>query len=417
MVDAIYERALLLYQQNRYQQAEELLRNALAQSPNDVACLHLLSEIRLALDAPREAGKLVDIAIGLAPDQDLLYATKARIMIDVERYDEAEELLKEAIYLNPSGAQYYAMLGHITLSRKRYQEAEDLANKALGLEPDNLLALNTKSTAQLKQNKKAESEATLRGALGENPEDSYTHANYGWNKLEQGNHVAALEHFKEALKFNPNNPYAQQGMMQALQAKYLLYRWFLKYQFWLGKMGAKYQWGFIIGFYVLTRLLDWVSEAIPSLSVILTPIVILLALVALSTWVIAPLSQLLFRFNKYARFLLSDKEKRATVFTAVCLATCVAGVSLIFILDDLRYASVAVVGLVLMIPWSLFYMPTKPKLMMPLAASIMTLVGVVAIYETFRLDDLNNMFSVSFLICFFALQWLINAVMIKRDNL
>ncbi|MFT7427987.1 MAG: tetratricopeptide (TPR) repeat protein [Nonlabens sp.] len=417
MTEALYERAYLLYQQRRYSQSEDILNQALTQDPNSISCLHLLAEVNLAQGDPKKAKHFIDIAIGLSPSMAQLYATKARIMLDVERYDEAEELLKEAISLNAQEPQNYAMLAHVSLSRKRYKEAEQLAEKALSLDPANLLALNVKSTSQLKQNKRAASEETLKGALGENPEDSYTHTNYGWNKLEIGDHKAALEHFKEALRYDPNNSYAQAGMMQALQAQYFIYRWFLKYQFWLGNMGAKYQWFFIIGFYLGTRAISYVAETVPVLEPFLTPVVVLLALIALSTWVIGPLSQLLFSFNKYAKFLLSVKEKQAVVFTAVCILISLSGVVGYLLLDDFRFLMLAIAGLILMIPWSMFYMETKPALMMPLAAGIMTLIAGIALYISFTTEDVMNIFVTAFLISFFAFQWFANAVSIKRSNI
>jgi tetratricopeptide (TPR) repeat protein len=417
MTEALYERAYLLYQQRRYSQSEDILNQALTQDPNDISCLHLLAEVNLAQDDPKKAKHFIDIAIGLSPSMAQLYATKARIMLNVERYDEAEELLKEAISLNAQEPQNYAMLAHVSLSRKRYKEAEQLAEKALSLDPANLLALNVKSTSQLKQNKRAASEDTLKGALGENPEDSYTHTNYGWNKLEMGDHKAALEHFKEALRYDPNNSYAQAGMMQALQARYFVYRWFLKYQFWLGNMGAKYQWFFIIGFYLGTRAISYAAETVPALEPFLTPVVVLLALIALSTWVIGPLSQLLFSFNKYAKFLLSKKEKQAVIFTAVCILISLSGVAGYLLLDDFRFLMLAIAGLILMIPWSMFYMETKPALMMPLAAGIMTLIAGIALYISFTTEDVMNIFVTAFLISFFAFQWFANAVSIKRSNI
>ncbi|AUC79243.1 hypothetical protein CW736_07545 [Nonlabens sp. MB-3u-79] len=417
MTEALYERAYLLYQQRRYSQSEDILNQALTQDPNDISCLHLLAEVNLAQDDPKKAKHFIDIAIGLSPSMAQLYATKARVMLDVERYDEAEELLKEAISLNAQEPQNYAMLAHVSLSRKRYKEAEQLAEKALSLDPANLLALNVKSTSQLKQNKRAASEETLKGALGENPEDSYTHTNYGWNKLEIGDHKAALEHFKEALRYDPNNSYAQAGMMQALQARYFVYRWFLKYQFWLGNMGAKYQWFFIIGFYLGTRAISYAAETVPALEPFLTPVVVLLALIALSTWVIGPVSQLLFSFNTYAKFLLSTKEKQAVIFTAVCILVSLSGVTGYLLLDDFRFLMLAIAGLILMIPWSMFYMETKPALMMPLAAGIMTLIAGIALYISFTTEDVMNVFVTAFLISFFAFQWFANAVSIKRSNI
>jgi tetratricopeptide (TPR) repeat protein len=417
MIDTLYERAAVLYQQNRYQQAMESLEQAIALDPNHVACLHLLAEIKLAMDEPKQAKTIIDSAIAITPYADYLFATKARIMIDVERYDEAEQLLKQAIQLNPNDSYHFAMLAQISLSRKRYQEAENLSDKALSLAPDNVLALNTKSTAQLKLNKKTEAEETMRGALGENPEDSYTHATYGWNQLELGNHARALEHFKEALKFNPNNPYAQSGMVQALQAQYFIYRWFLKYQFWIGNMAAKYQWGFIIGFYLFTRVLDYVGSAIPILEPFLTPIVILLGLIALSTWIIGPLSQLLFSTNKYAQHLLSTKEKRASIYTGIWAVMFLLGLATYFVTDSVLFLAISGYCLILIIPWSMFYLPTKPKLMLPLASLIMTVIACIAVYETISTGAVFNLFSTSFLFAFVAFQFFVNAVVIKRDNI
>ena len=232
-----------------------------------------------------------------------------------------------------------------------------------------------------------------------------------------GDHKAALEHFKESLRYNPNNSYAQAGMMQALQARYFVYRWFLKYQFWLGNMGAKYQWYFIIGFYLGMQGLSYVADNVPALSPFLTPVVILLALIALSTWVIAPLSQLLFSFNKYAKFLLDEKEKRSVLFTGVCVLIGLTGVTAYLILDDFRFLMVGIAGLILMIPWSMFYNETKPKFMMPLAAGVMTIIAAVALYLSFTSGDISNVFVTAFLISFFAFQWFANAVSISRNNI
>ncbi len=416
-IDMFYDRALLLYQQNRYEQSLEHLGQALGQDPNNIACLHLMAEVQLAMGRPKEANQSIDSAIGLAPDIDVLYSTKAKIMIDVNRYDEAETLLRQAIELNPSNPFHFSLLAQISLSRKRYQEAEQLSDQALALDPENLLALNTKSTAQLKQNKKKEAEETMRGALGENPENSYTHANYGWNRLETGDHKLALSHFREALRYDPNNQYAQAGMMQALQARYFFYRWFLRYQFWIGNMAAKFQWGFIIGFYLLTRMIDWVSQQVPALEPFLTPLVILMGLMALSTWLIGPVSQLLFRFNRYAEHLLSVEEKRSVWFTGVLLLLMLASFVAFFVTSSYLFIATAGYCLILIIPWSHFYLPTKPKYMMPLASFLMTAVAILAIYETIQSRELLNAFATSFLIAFVGFQVLVNAVMIKRDNI
>ena len=122
-------------------------------------------------------------------------------------------------------------------------------------------------------------------------------------------HKKALEHFKEALTNDPTFKYAQAGMMQALKATNPIYRLFLKYSFWMNNLTAKYQWGVIIGFYLGFKALKTIARNNEALQPYLTPLIIALALVAFSTWVIAPISNLFLRFNKYGQLLLDKKEK------------------------------------------------------------------------------------------------------------
>ena len=118
-------------------------------------------------------------------------------------------------------------------------------------DPENVFCLNTKSTAQLKLGHEEEAFQTVEGALNEDPEDSYTHTNYGWGLLQSGDVPKALHHFKEALRLDPSNNNARSGMIEALKAKYWFYKKFLSYQFWMQKKSSKFQWGFIIGIYIL----------------------------------------------------------------------------------------------------------------------------------------------------------------------
>lgn len=411
------ERVLLLFEQGRYKEAKEQLSNILSRDPNNPSALHILAEIELALDKPKEANQIIDRAIAMEPYNDIHFGTKARIAIDVEKYDDAEKLLQEAIRLNPVVSSYFSMLASITLSRKQYQKAEELANKALSLDPSDLLALNTKSSAQLKLKRHEDAENTIKGALHEDPENSGTHTTYGWNKLETGKHLEALEHFKEALRHNPNNGYAQAGMREALQAKYIVYRYFLKFQFWLGNMGAKYQWGFIIGFYLLTRSLDTIASNVPFLAPFLTPLVILLALLALSTWIIEPITTILFSFNKYAKFLLDARQKKTVLFTGIALVTSILGFLAFFITNYYPYLTLAGIALILIIPYRFIYLKATYNWIMPAIAIFMTLVGLLSVYIAFKTGAMFNLLTTVFLISFFAMQWIVNAISIKRDNI
>src|SRR5690606_13738189 len=123
-------------------------------------------------------------------------------------------------------------------------------------------------------------------------------------------------HFKESLKNDPNFDYAQYGMMEALKATNPIYKLFLKYAFWMNNLTSKYQWAVIIGFYIGFRIIRSISENNEALQPFLTPLIIILALVAFSTWVITPIGNFFLRFNAYGKFLLDKDEKMSSNFVA-----------------------------------------------------------------------------------------------------
>lgn len=406
----------ILIQQRRYDDAEKSLKDLLTADSSNTIALSLLSEVYLQTEKNEEALSLIQQAISHEPDNPDLFYTKARIELNNENYDRAENNIDAAIQLYSLDADYHAFYAHIKLLRKKYQQALDMANHALELDAENLLALNTRSTALLKLNKKEESFNTIQGALREDPNNSYTHSNYGWGLLEKGDHKKALEHFKEALKNDPNSAHAQAGMIEALKATNIVYRLFLKYAFFMSNLTAKYQWVVIIGFYFAFKVLRNVAENSDTLRPYLTPVVILIAVIAFSTWIIEPISNLFLRFNKYGRFLLSNKEKMSSDFVTASLAVCILGLTMYFIEKDVEYLMIAAFGFAMMVPCSLVFAPSKYKYTFGIYAAIMAITGLSAILIAFAGGDFFNALSIIFIAGFIAFQWLANFFIIKESN-
>lgn len=409
-------KASILIQQKRYTEADSFLKDLLSENPNDVQVMSLLADVSLKLDRKEAALTIINNAIGIAPDNPILFYSKAQISIHLKQFDEAESCLYQSISLDPYDADYYAMLAHIKLGRKKYEEALQLANQGLEVDPENLLALNTRSTALLKLNNKEESFNTIEGALREDPNNTYTHANYGWGLLEKGDYKKAKTHFQEALQNDPTNSFAQAGMMEAIKATNPIYRLFLRYAFWMGNLTEKYQWGVIIGFYFAVRLLNSIADKNEALQPYLTPIIVVLALIAFSTWVINPISNLFLRFNTYGKLLLDGDEKRSSNFVAVAMGIGIAGALLYFINADQRFLPVAIYGISMMVPFSVMFSPSKYKNALLIYAALMAVVGLLAIAITFSTGGITNMLSMVYLIGFIGFQWVANFLMIREDN-
>lgn len=406
----------ILIQQKKFADAERILSDLLTTDANNIQFLSLLAEVFLQQSKFDQATRIIDNAIGLSPDASYLFYIKCRIAIQQDKLSEAEKHINQAIELDPNDADYVALLANIRLARKQFSEALETANRALEIDAENLLALNTRSTALNKLNRSEESYQTIQGALREDPNNAYTHANFGWGLLEKGDHKKALEHFKQALTNDPTFAYAQAGMLEALKAANPFYRLFLKYSFWMSNLTAKYQWAVIIGFYVGFRALKTVARNNEALQPYLTPLIIALGLVAFSTWVIAPISNLFLRFNKYGQLLLDKKEKMSSNFVAASLGASMVGIILYFALSDERFLTLAAFGFAMMLPSGTMFSPSKNKYGLLTYTVALAVVGIMAIGLTFSTGAMVNMMTVIFILGFVGFQWVANYMLIKEDN-
>ncbi len=414
MIDNRLSKVDILIQQKKYSEAERILKDLLTEDSTNIQFLALLADVCLQQGKTDAALSIIDNAIGLSPDTPALFYIKSTICIEKENLVEAEKNLARAIQLDPHDAAYFALLAHIKLYRKKYEEALQLADQSLAIDPENLVGLNTRSNALLKLNKSAESFATIEGALREDPNNAYTHANYGWGLLEKGQHKKALEHFREALKNDPGFEYAQAGMLEALKASNPVYRLFLKYAFWMGNFSSKYQWGVIIGFYIGMKALRLLASNNETLQPYLTPMIIALALIAFSTWVITPISNLFLRFNVYGKYLLSKKEIRSSNFVAISLAVFLLGLTAYLFAGTDEYLAIAVFGFSMMLPLSSIFLPSKYKTALVSYVAVLGLIGIAAIVVCFSTGELFNAMSTLFILGFVAYQWIANLLIIKE---
>lgn len=412
----LIQRAELLLRQNKAAEAKEVLSQVMTQFPNEPRVLGLMAHAHLQLNQLDQAIELLNQAISFEPDNDYHFYLRAASQISKTRYDEAENDLKEAIRLNPREAEYFGMIATLKINRKDFESGLNYAERGLELDAENLTCLNSRSAALAKLNRREESVSTLEGALKEDPNNPFTHANYGWIELEKGDHRKALKHFQEALKSDPNLQYAQHGMIQALKARYFLYRLFLTYAFWMSNLSGKLQWGVILGFYFGYRLLRSVSRNNPEWTPFLQPILVLLAIVALSTWIINPISNLFLRLNQYGRHLLDEREKMSSNLVALCAITSLFGLGFYLFVDPSIGLALLVFGFAMMIPCGSLFATSSNKYILPGATILLALLGLTSIVTTVSSGEAYNQFSLYFTFGFIGYQFLANFVVIKEDN-
>jgi tetratricopeptide (TPR) repeat protein len=411
MTENLVERASLLIQTKRYKEAEKHLAEVLATEPDNAEALSLLALCKSEGGQHAEAIKIMEQVVGRQPDNPQSLYLYAIMLLRNNEMRKSEKFVKEAIAFDPFNADYFALLASIKIQQKEWQEAYDTANKGLEIDAENLACLNLRSTALTKLDRHEESFETIREALNKDPRNDHTHANLGWSQLEKGNHKAALESFRAALQLNPGNEYARAGLVEALKARYLFYRLFLKYSFWMNNLKAKGQWFLIIGAYVGIRILNSVSDSNPDLAVFLKPIVYLYIAFAISTWIITPLSNLFLRLNVYGRYALDDKQLQASNFTGISFALALVGGAMFLFTGNELFLIILFFGVFMMIPLSSMLNPATPgkRAILIAYATGLAVVGLLSIGILAIGADPGSLWTV-FVFGILIYQWVANAM-------
>jgi tetratricopeptide (TPR) repeat protein len=321
MANPHLERARMLLDQSRHQLAEQELWQALARQPDNPQAHAMLALCLAERDAFADATREAQQAIHLAPDDPFPHYVLSHVMSERNRYAEAEKAIEEAIRLDPYEASFFSQLAQIHFARRQWQDALDAAEQGLRIDPEEGGCTNLRAMALVKLGRKTEASDTIQIALARRPEDALTHANQGWTLIERGQHEKAMEHFREALRIDPTLDWARQGIVEALKARYFIYRLMLGYFLWMMKLSGRAKWGVILGGYVGYRLLRSIARNNPELAPWITPVLVLYIVFAVMTWVSAPLFNLLLRLNPFGRLALSREQ----VVTSNWVGACVVG--------------------------------------------------------------------------------------------
>jgi tetratricopeptide (TPR) repeat protein len=376
------QRGLLLYQQSRYDMAENEIRQALAFDPRDAYAHALLGLCLGHRELFKEATEEAQQAIHLAPDFPFAHYALASIMRERNRNDEALTAINEALRLDASDPAYFALLSAIHFSERRWPAALDAAERGLQLDSEHTWCTNLRAMALVKLGRKSEAGFTIDAALARNPDNSLTHANQGWTFLEKGDPKKALEHFREALRLDPENAWARQGIIEALKARNIIYALMLKYFLFMGKLSRRAQWGVVVGAYFGFRVASAVARSNPNLRPWLLPLIILYVVFALMSWIADPLFNLMLRLSRFGRLALTREKVVASNWLGLCLllALCSLGACFVFGFDSAFLIAAIVFGaLLLPVAGTFKCAEGSSRNIMAVYTAIVACVGIVTI--------------------------------------
>ena len=410
------QRIKLLFSQNRYKEAEQFLKELLSNYPDSEYGQYMLAIAQTNQGKHREAYELVMLMCENNPGALEYLELKAEIEIASNRIELAENTVSHLIASDAENDDYFFLMARIKYSQRYYDKALENTKLALSLNPDNLGALNLNMTINSQLGNVEDARQSVKDALQRNPESPYTIANHGLTLLNEGKVNPALEKFKESLSLNPNNDIAQYGMQEAMKSKFWPYKLLYKYGLLLGRLSGKNMCVFIIGTYIGFRVLSSVAENNPALQPILNPLLIMVALLFLSTWILDPIMNVYLLTNKYGRFLLSDVAKRSAQYSAITLLVAL-GFGIIYFFTRMEFHFLALIFFIAMlIPLGTMYKPMNKK-NQSIATKLTLAIFITGILGLATLVFTGNAF-VFYVSAFgiFAYQWIINGMMIKEAS-
>jgi tetratricopeptide (TPR) repeat protein len=206
-----YQRALVLDQMNRSQEALKILKDLVAKNP-DSDSLNLLAHIAqkngdlgLAMQSLRQAAKL-------DPTKEDNYLDFSTICADYGNYPLALEAANVGLEHIANSYRLLVQKGVILENLGRLEEAEDSLRNAGTLQKDNSVALLSLAIVQTHGGQLQEAQATLTAAIEEFPNNYYMHYHFGkilvqlqeGRSADPGLEAKAKHAFQQAIRVNPS---------------------------------------------------------------------------------------------------------------------------------------------------------------------------------------------------------------------
>ena len=316
-----FDRALALCDLGRFADAEEALREALREEPDDPLAHGILARVLLDLDRADEALRAASTTIALAPELSLGHVARAQALLSLGRFDDAEASANEAIRLDPEDPDGWVLLTGAQLGRSRWTDAISAADKALSLDPESEAARGLRAVALAMSGRGAGWQEAADGTLAVAPDSALAHAFSGQAHLVRGGEREAAEHFREALRLDPESEFAQAGLADAMKAGHPLFRPLFRFFVWQERLSRGWKIALTVGPLLLVRALRPAGD---HNALVIALIALWIAFVAV-TWMSVPIANLALRLSPLGRAVLPAEQKRSSAaFLAFVVAALVA---------------------------------------------------------------------------------------------
>ena len=230
VADAYGSLGLVLMAAEQYHAAAASFLNANALAQDDMRWPYYLGHLRVMTQDRAEAAEWFERVLELAPSDEAVLVSLARVYSDQGRYPEAERLFSHATTTEPRSAAAWAGLGHVALVEGDHRRAAQSFERALEIDPGGTrvhysLAMAYQALGELDRaathfERRGGSRPHLTDPLMDAYNDVLESATLfelrGNQALEKGDYQTAITYFRRGLELAPNDPSVRQQLAAAL---------------------------------------------------------------------------------------------------------------------------------------------------------------------------------------------------------
>lgn len=377
-------------EQGRFKMAEQELRQSLALYRSNAATRAMLSSCLLRQKLIAEALHEAKEAIRLEPTNPDHYHILSQVYLEQERYAKAEKIIRVSLSHQPANADYLYVLATIYFQQQEWEEALVICEMGLNMSAEHIDNLNLRARILNRMGRYEEANITFGMAFRGDPENPFTYANKGWAALEQQEYTEALDSFKTALSYNPELEFARTGLVEAMKARYKLYRMSLQFNY---LSNTKLQ---SIRILLVAGLILCVSHSIDLLPIYL--------LFVLFIWFADVIFNAYLQLNPETAQVLSKKEREVSFIFGSMVAVGVLSLFLHLILGFEVLQTVCLVSLGMLFPLTNAVRSIDHR-KRPALAVIAGIIGIAAIMANFFGGFYTQILEVTFFHVILGYAW------------
>ncbi len=193
----------LFPEREHHEEAERLLRRAVALAPDYAEAWSNLGELLVTRQRLDEARAALERAVRLAPDNPIPHYWLGTACLNAGDLEAADAALARALELAPEDPAIHTALGILRYRQERRDEAEALLQASLELEPNQHAAWNTLGALRHDAGDLDGAEPYYRRALELEPRDHDAHNNLGLLLHHRARFEDADIHFQSAIRIHP----------------------------------------------------------------------------------------------------------------------------------------------------------------------------------------------------------------------